>query len=45
MGWKIYAEDNNGNLVPNHDGNDTKQSWVAGLLSFAIDNRANTTVQ
>jgi prepilin-type processing-associated H-X9-DG protein len=44
MGWKMYAEDNNGNLVPNHDGS-SSYSWVVGYLNFVDNNQVNTNIQ
>ncbi len=46
MSWLMYADDNNGKLVPNHDGNgsDVNQSWVVGYLSFNPDNPVNTNI-
>jgi prepilin-type N-terminal cleavage/methylation domain-containing protein/prepilin-type processing-associated H-X9-DG protein len=47
MSWLMYADDNNGLLVPNHDGGgtDVTTSWVVGYLSFADNNYVNTNVQ
>ena len=38
LGWMMYANDNNGNLVVNHDGggaSDDTLSWVTGWLDYA----------
>jgi len=45
LGWSMYADDNNGNLVPNQneDGN-VNPSWVKGILSFAANNTDNTNL-
>jgi prepilin-type N-terminal cleavage/methylation domain-containing protein/prepilin-type processing-associated H-X9-DG protein len=45
--WQMYADDNNSNLVPNHDGsgNSLLNSWVPGWLDFTINNTANTNIQ
>jgi prepilin-type N-terminal cleavage/methylation domain-containing protein/prepilin-type processing-associated H-X9-DG protein len=51
LAWVMYADDNNGNLVPNQDGGDTYvgvetgskvQSWVDGWLDFSPNTTANT---
>jgi prepilin-type processing-associated H-X9-DG protein len=49
LAWIMYADDNNGSLVPNHDGGDagynpdgTTTSWVDGWLDFSANNTANT---
>jgi prepilin-type N-terminal cleavage/methylation domain-containing protein/prepilin-type processing-associated H-X9-DG protein len=44
MSWLMYADDNNGLLVPNHDGDgkNVSTSWVVGYLSFADNNEVNT---
>src|SRR5689334_21897902 len=36
LAWLMYADDNEGRLVPNHDGGTTdyKLSWVPGWLDF-----------
>jgi prepilin-type N-terminal cleavage/methylation domain-containing protein/prepilin-type processing-associated H-X9-DG protein len=38
LAWKMYADDNNGMLVVNHDGggaSDTTASWVIGYMGYA----------
>ena len=44
LAWVMYADDNQGNLVPNHDGGTTdfNLSWVPGWLDFTPNNTANT---
>jgi prepilin-type N-terminal cleavage/methylation domain-containing protein/prepilin-type processing-associated H-X9-DG protein len=44
LAWLQYADDNQGNLVPNRDGgvDDYNQSWVAGWLDFVPNNTDNT---
>src|SRR5947208_12678000 len=44
LAWIMYADDNQGNLVPNHDGGTTDYSlsWVPGWLSFDAGNTDNT---
>ena len=49
LAWIMYADDNNGSLVPNHDGGSTgynpdgtTTSWVNGWLDFSANNTANT---
>ena len=46
MSWLMYADDNNGRLVLNHDGDtkDVNSSWVVGYLSFNPDNPVNTNI-
>src|SRR5207237_5045954 len=46
LAWIMYADDNQGNLVPNHDGGTTSYdlSWVPGWLDFNPDNTANTNI-
>jgi len=46
LAWIMYADDNEGKLVPNHDGSGTTyaNSWVPGWLSFELNNRDNTNV-
>jgi prepilin-type processing-associated H-X9-DG protein len=46
--WKMYADDNEGRLVYNHDGGNNglaagAESWVAGWLDFS-SNTANTNI-
>jgi hypothetical protein len=43
--WLMYADDNNGNLVPNQneDGN-VAPSWVKGVLSWDPNNTDNTNI-
>jgi prepilin-type N-terminal cleavage/methylation domain-containing protein len=47
MAWLIYADENNGKLVPNHDGGVTgnDQSWVLGWEDWTVDHTANTNIQ
>jgi len=42
--WLMYADDNQGKLVPNHDGGVSTfdLSWVPGWLDFSVNNRDNT---
>ena len=38
LAWKMYADDNNGNFVVNHDGGgagDVTPSWVTGWLDYS----------
>jgi len=44
--WLMYADDNQGKLVPNHDGGTTSYdlSWVPGWLNFAPNNPDNTNL-
>ena len=44
LAWLQYSDDNQGNLVPNHDGGvtDFALSWVPGWLDFTPNNTANT---
>jgi prepilin-type N-terminal cleavage/methylation domain-containing protein/prepilin-type processing-associated H-X9-DG protein len=46
LAWIMYADDNNGLLVPNHDGGTTSYelSWVPGWLDFTPNNTANTNL-
>jgi len=46
LAWTMYADDNQGNLVPNHDGGVTGlgQSWVDGWLDFTVNNAENTNL-
>jgi prepilin-type N-terminal cleavage/methylation domain-containing protein/prepilin-type processing-associated H-X9-DG protein len=46
LAWIMYADDNEGKLVPNHDGGTTdyKLSWVPGWLDFTVNNTANTNI-
>lgn len=46
LAWIMYADDNNQNLVPNHDGGTTDYnlSWVPGWLDFNPNNTANTNL-
>ncbi|MGA2658473.1 MAG: prepilin-type N-terminal cleavage/methylation domain-containing protein [Verrucomicrobiota bacterium] len=45
LGWLMYADDNNGKLVPNQN-EDANQapSWVKGILSFDANNPDNTNI-
>src|SRR5580765_1523906 len=46
LAWTMYADDYNGNLVPNHDGGgNLDNSWVPGWEDFVPDNVANTNIQ
>ena len=44
--WMMYSDDNQGKLVPNHDGGTTDYdlSWVPGWLDFTPNNTANTNL-
>jgi len=44
LAWIMYSDDNQDNLVPNHDGGTTDYSlsWVPGWLDFTANNTANT---
>ncbi|HTL17903.1 MAG TPA: type II secretion system protein [Patescibacteria group bacterium] len=46
VAWLMYADDNQANLVPNHDGGTTDYnlSWVPGWLNFVPDNTDNTNL-
>jgi prepilin-type N-terminal cleavage/methylation domain-containing protein/prepilin-type processing-associated H-X9-DG protein len=46
LAWILYSDDNQSNLVPNHDGGTTdyKLSWVPGWLNFAPNNKDNTNL-
>src|SRR5579864_4497843 len=46
LAWLQYADDNQNNLVPNHDGGvtDYNLSWVPGWLDFQPNNTDNTNV-
>src|SRR5437660_10486029 len=46
LAWLMYSDDNQGNLVPNHDGGTTDYSlsWVPGWLSFDAGNTDNTNL-
>ena len=51
LAWHMYADDNVGHLVPNHDGGDTgyntdgtTTSWVDGWLDFDANNTENTNL-
>ena len=46
LAWYMYADDNQSNLVPNHDGGvtDYALSWVPGWLDFTANNTANTNL-
>src|SRR5882762_7458321 len=46
LAWLMYSDDNQGKLVPNHDGSGTTydNSWVPGWLNFDPNNRDNTNV-
>lgn len=44
LAWMLYADDNQGALVPNHDAGvtDNRLSWVLGWLDFTPNNPDNT---
>src|SRR5258705_41237 len=44
LAWIMFADDNQDNLAPNHDGGtkDYEKSWVPGWLDFAANNSDNT---
>src|SRR5438477_4072582 len=46
LAWLQYADDNQNNLVPNHDGGvtDYNKSWVPGWLDFTPNNPDNTNL-
>ena len=46
LAWMMYSDDNQGYLVPNHDGGTTSfdLSWVPGWLDFNPGNAANTNL-
>src|SRR6266446_7271757 len=46
LAWLMFPDDNDGKLVPNHDGgtHDYNLSWVPGWLSFDAGNTDNTNV-
>jgi prepilin-type N-terminal cleavage/methylation domain-containing protein/prepilin-type processing-associated H-X9-DG protein len=46
LAWLQYADDNQNNLVPNHDGGvtDFALSWVPGWLDFVPNNTDNTNI-
>src|SRR5215831_2098913 len=46
LAWMMYSDDNQGKLVPNHDGGvtDYNLSWVPGWLDFNANNPANTNL-
>jgi prepilin-type N-terminal cleavage/methylation domain-containing protein/prepilin-type processing-associated H-X9-DG protein len=46
LAWLMYSDDNQNNLVPNHDGGvtDYALSWVPGWLDFTVNNTANTNL-
>jgi prepilin-type N-terminal cleavage/methylation domain-containing protein/prepilin-type processing-associated H-X9-DG protein len=43
LAWKLYADDSNGNFVPNQAGNPSK-GWVYGWLDFNPNNTDNTNL-
>jgi prepilin-type N-terminal cleavage/methylation domain-containing protein/prepilin-type processing-associated H-X9-DG protein len=43
LAWKLYADDSNGNFVPNQAGNPSK-GWVYGWLDFNPNNSDNTNL-
>lgn len=46
LAWIMYADDNQGNLVPNHDGgtHDYALSWFPGWENFTPGNTDNTNL-
>ena len=46
LAWLQYADDNQNNLVPNHDGGVSSYnlSWVPGWLDFVANNPDNTNL-
>jgi prepilin-type N-terminal cleavage/methylation domain-containing protein/prepilin-type processing-associated H-X9-DG protein len=46
LAWIMYTDENQDNLVPNHDGGTTSYelSWVPGWLDFSVNNPANTNL-
>jgi prepilin-type N-terminal cleavage/methylation domain-containing protein/prepilin-type processing-associated H-X9-DG protein len=46
LAWLMYSDDNQNNLVPNHDGGTQSYdlSWVPGWLDFTANNPANTNI-
>jgi prepilin-type N-terminal cleavage/methylation domain-containing protein/prepilin-type processing-associated H-X9-DG protein len=46
LAWIMYADDNQGNLVPNHDGgtHDYTLSWFPGWQDFTTGNTDNTNL-
>jgi prepilin-type N-terminal cleavage/methylation domain-containing protein/prepilin-type processing-associated H-X9-DG protein len=44
LAWIMFADDNNGDLVPNHDGGTTDYnlSWVPGWEDWGVNTLANT---
>jgi len=45
LGFTMYADDNNGNLAPNHnEDGDAGPSWVNGILSWDANNTDNTNI-
>ncbi len=46
LAWLQYSDDNQNNLVPNHDGGvtDYNLSWVLGWLDFNNNNTDNTNI-
>jgi prepilin-type N-terminal cleavage/methylation domain-containing protein/prepilin-type processing-associated H-X9-DG protein len=47
MSWLMYADDNNGLLVPNHDAGSTdiNTAWALGWEDWTANNTANTNIQ
>jgi prepilin-type N-terminal cleavage/methylation domain-containing protein/prepilin-type processing-associated H-X9-DG protein len=46
LAWIMYSDDNQNNLVPNHDGGTTDYnlSWVPGWLNFDVNHTDNTNI-
>src|SRR5580692_320963 len=46
LAWMMYADDNQGYLVPNHDGgtHDYSLSWFPGWEDFTLNNTDNTNL-
>ena len=46
LAWTLYADDNNGTLVPGRDlyGDDIGKNWLQGDMSWADNNTDNTNV-
>ena len=43
LAWKLYADDSNGNFVPNQAGNPSK-GWVYGWIDYDPNNSDNTNL-
>jgi len=45
LAWIMYADDNNGKLVPNNNEDaNVNPSWVKGILSWDVNNPDNTNI-